>query len=565
MNRILGKSFSLLVLCLISTMSLAAVDIIVRSDRNPVHMDESFQLVFEANGSVDDDPDFSPLQVLLDVMRQSESSNISLINGSMSRSKTWTLTVMAKALGDIQIPSIHFGDDKSPPFLIKVKKADQAQMGSSSFFVNLETDVKSGIEQAQIVATVRVFSDKSLNEISIATLQFNHTDVMLEMLGEEKSFQTKIQGKNYLVIEQKVAIFPQDSGVLEIHPVLAVGEVRVGGRRFFGDPAGQPVRARSNALKIDVKAKPDVPVWLPSQLLKLQDQWLSDPAQFTVGEPITRVLTLTAKGLTSAQLPELEIKAIDFVKQYPDQVQLKDDITDSGIVGIRQEKIAYIPSEAGEFILPSMLINWWNTRTGQWQKAQIAEQVITVKQSESFVEQTPVLTQTPVNIQNKELNKSSTDEVTFEVPSLKSSEPWWKFLTLFFALAWIITLWLFFKKSKPEQTEVIIEEKVKPIFKMSELKTACSQKDAKGCKSCVINWANDQFMEKHFTQLSDLKHYVDDTLYKEIKQLEATLYATESSDEWEPDHLYAAIISANSTKKGKDIVDNKKLVSLRLS
>lgn len=544
MNKILGKLL-LTLLLFTPIMGLSAVDILVSSDRNPVHIDESFQLVFEANGSVDDDPDFSPLKVLLDVIRQGENSSISIINGSMTRNKTWTLTVMAKALGDIQIPSIHFGDDRSPPLLIKVNKADQTQMGDASFFVNLSSDVTRNIEQAQIIVTIRVFSDKSLNEISLSSLQFNHGDVVVETLGAEKSYQTKIQGKPYLVIEQKMALFPQKPGPLVVQPVLALGEVRNGARTFFGDPSSKPVRARSAALTLDIdkKLKP-TGLWLPAKSLSLKDQWLNDPSQFTVGEPITRVLTLTAEGLTSAQLPEFDIQAIDTIKMYPDKEELKNGLTDLGVTGIRQEKIAYIPSKAGTIKLPAMIIPWWNTETQQWQQAKISEQMITVKASEGYVEQAPVVTQDKNKVAPQKLEKQA------EVPSpktvnVKGIDVWWKWLALFFALAWLITLYLYVLKKTSQPVKENLKKTKRPTFNMSELKNACQNQQAAACKKALIAWANARFLEQTFTQLSEISVLVSGELQHEISRLEAILYASDLTNDWLADALYQAVLAEN--------------------
>ena len=47
-------------LCLLlSTSTVQAANITASLDRNPAMLDESFRLVLEADGSVDDDPDFA--------------------------------------------------------------------------------------------------------------------------------------------------------------------------------------------------------------------------------------------------------------------------------------------------------------------------------------------------------------------------------------------------------------------------------------------------------------------------------------------------------------------------
>lgn len=565
MNRLSGKVLAILLL-LMPLIGNAAVDILVSTDRNPVHIDESFQLIFEANGSVDENPDFSPLNVFLDVVRQSESSNISIINGSMSRAKTWTLTVMAKQTGDIQIPSIRFGSDLSPPLLIKVKKANQAQMGDQSFFVNISSDLQTNVEQAQILVTIRVFSDKSLQEISLSSLQFNHGDVVVESLGDEKSFQTKINGKPYLVIEQKAALFPQKAGPLVVQPVLALADVRVGNRTFFGDPTTKPVRARSDSLTLDISEKPKSDnVWLPAKSLTLKDEWLSDPSQFTVGEPITRVLTIDALGLTAAQLPELDIKPMSSVKMYPDQDQLNNTITVDGVRGVRQEKIAYIPSKSGVIKLPALEIPWWNTTTNEWQVAKVKEQVITVKPSETFVEQAPVVTENKTEeiLDNQTNNESSNNVINNDSSNGLSS--YWKWIAVFFALAWLMTLILLLKKKKNHVVEPIQQVPLKKErFNISVLKDACNKKDAKACQVALLEWARDSFDSQDFYHLADLKTFVDAGFYTEVERLQSALYSSEVV-EWNSERIvdYVKSHSKANTKNNKK--QKKHLKPLNLS
>jgi len=57
-----------------------------------------------------------------------------------------------------------------------------------------------------------------------------------------------------------------------------------------------------------------------AEQLVLKQEWSGDNQQMKVGEPLTRTLTLLAKGTTVSQLPELNAAKIDDqLKAYPDQ------------------------------------------------------------------------------------------------------------------------------------------------------------------------------------------------------------------------------------------------------
>jgi len=68
------------VLVLVSGLANAA-QIGVGVDRNPVNQDESFTLIFRATGSVDDDPDFLPLETDFEVLSQQKKQQMSWVNG----------------------------------------------------------------------------------------------------------------------------------------------------------------------------------------------------------------------------------------------------------------------------------------------------------------------------------------------------------------------------------------------------------------------------------------------------------------------------------------------------
>lgn len=91
--------------------------------RNPISIDESFQLILESDSATDGDPDFSVLERDFRIVSQSQSQNIRMINGKVSRSTTWNLTLLAQQTGRLTIPAVAFGSDSSKPLTIMVKRA----------------------------------------------------------------------------------------------------------------------------------------------------------------------------------------------------------------------------------------------------------------------------------------------------------------------------------------------------------------------------------------------------------------------------------------------------------
>ena len=256
--------------CLILVSELAGAAITVSVDRNPVNLNESFQLNFESDKSVDSDPDFSSLRLHFNILNSSQSSNISIINGSYQRSIKWTLQLMPKQTGAFIVPAIRFDDEKSRPFEVKVNPPRQStEPGGDGLTFELIADRSSLYVQSQVIVTLRLMTDTSISDYQIGDMNFNGMDVVVEPLGDITQYQTKIGDRAYLVLEKKYALFPQQSGDLTIEPVRAV--IQLGSRtRSLFDPfqnSGQIVQLLSKSLTLEVLTRADsfkAQHWLPS-------------------------------------------------------------------------------------------------------------------------------------------------------------------------------------------------------------------------------------------------------------------------------------------------------------
>ncbi|MBT4600276.1 MAG: protein BatD, partial [Methylococcales bacterium] len=76
-----------------------ATTISVTSDRNPVSVNESFQLTFTATETPDGDPDFSILNPYLEILNQNKNNSTSIINGQFQHQESWHLNVLIKQTG----------------------------------------------------------------------------------------------------------------------------------------------------------------------------------------------------------------------------------------------------------------------------------------------------------------------------------------------------------------------------------------------------------------------------------------------------------------------------------
>jgi len=520
-------------------------------NRQNIEVNESFNLVFEADGSVDADPDFSPLAVYFDILNQSQSSNMTIVNGNFSRKTVWTLVLLAKQPGSYAIPSIEFGKDKSRPLTIKIGKAStQSSSSDQSIFLEAEIDQQSAYVQSQIIYTVRLFRSVDIQNASLTEPELSDADAIVEKIGEDNRYQTRRNGVRYIVIERKYAIFPQQSGQLTIKPLEFNGQIVSQRRSFFDITPFNNVSKRIVSKKINIDVKPVAAIfsdkhWLPSTEVKLQDSW-PENVKFKVGEPVTRTISLLASGLTSSQLPDIAQATIENIKQYPDQPTLNNLKDENGIVGIREEKIAFIPTKAGNITLPEINIPWWNTKTGKLQYARIAAKTINVLPGAATqIAVTPAISSTAIT----QTNNTNTDNFI--------TNPAWIYSTLFFAVLWLLTLGLFFKQKKTNIVQTRVADVVTANNKTRNLSkkfaSACHQNNASLCKKLLIEWGQQQWPDVSILSLSDISARLeDDEFGYQVMLLNRSLYS-ESADSWTAD----ALLTAFEKYKGKPAAKNK--------
>ena len=531
-----------LLLVLLSMMvlfcGLVEADVTISIDRNPVHINESFQLIFETDEAVDAEPDFSPLEQNFQILNRSQSNNISIINGKYQRILKWTLQVMPTQEGDFILPAIDFGNQNSKSFLVTVKAASQTSVpDNEGLILELSSDESSLYVQSQVIVTLRLLiGGSNVTGYQMGDLAIEDMDVVIESLGDVKQYQTRLDKKSYLVLEQQFALFPQQSGALNIGPVRA--EVQFGSRsRSIFDALKSPSRikrVRSNSLALQVIAKPETfnaAHWLPSTDVQLDDEWQGDLTRLAAGEPVTRIITLTAEGLTAAQLPDLVQADVAGIKQYPDKPVFENQRSSRGIDAVLQRRIAIIPTAAGHYSLPEITIPWWNIRTGQQEVARIPSRTIEVQQGAgSTVTSTPSSGDLPV------VAKGLGD-----VPLLQSEPDWfWLWMSMILGAGWlasIIAWWLSRSGSRPRSTRSDDAVKNDLPGAIKRLRQACADNSAGDAREAVLSWANALVKNRQFVNMNQVTRFFGQPLKQQLDLLNRSIYS-ETTGEWNGELLW---------------------------
>ncbi len=546
----------MLLLCLFSG-ALSATNITVRTSHNPVTLDDSFHLVFEADSNVDGDPDFTPLEKDFDILNSSQSTNMRLINGVYSLKKSWDLVLIAKDIGKFTIPSIAFGRDKSPSIRITVRNSvtpnstlpgGQATI-PAKIFLEAEVDKPRYRIQEQILLTLRLLRTVSITGATLSEPATSDPDAIIKRLGNDSNYETTRNGIRYHVVERRYVIYPQHSGKLTIDPVTFEGRVNATQPRTIFDQfriTGQIKRLRSKAIHLTIQPRPDgvdADDWLPASRLVLLDEWSDDIASLKTGEPVTRTITLVAEGQTGVLLPDLQLADIDGIKQYPNQPVTTDKETATGITGAKQIKIAMIPEHPGDYVLPAIHLKWWNTRSGKMETATLAEQHLTAHGNATTpapaASITPDVSSTPEKAGSQPA--SPPDTPVTETPDATG----WKWLSLILALGWLGTLLYFLVSRHPKQpgaTASPFHAKSTDPATLHKLEKAviqaCKQNRPEKIKTALIAWATHRWPAQAVNSLSLIAPHCPQPLQAEINRLNDWIYAPDKKETpYQPDGL----------------------------
>lgn len=526
MNVSMVKNLLPLLLLAVSTLSWAALTATV--DRSVIDSNETLQLVIRYDGQVmTGQPDFSPLENDFEILSNNRQQQYSWVNGQSESYTDWTMVLMPKRTGLVLIPSLNFKKNVSNAVEIRVRSASAAAAGAGKQPIYTETlvDKESVYIQEQLVLTHRLYTSVQLSDLSLSDL--NVPDVILQKIGDNQ-YQKTINGRNYLIVEIKYALFPQVAGKLVI-PALRFGAYESNGRSQFGGFTNRGTRIfRSTESKIvDVNARPAhiaADQWMPSSEVQLAEQWSTDLNNLTVGEPVTRAIAISAAGLTGAQITPIQIIESDDYKIYPDQPQLQEQAKDSTIVGTRTETLAMVPGRAGEITFPAINVRWWDTVNQRMQTASLAAKTVQVRPGTALA-----ISPATVQPQAMESLAIGASEKPSELSLLTN-------LSLAFNALLIAALALLLLKrprsglagrtSTEPATPALLSLKQK--FKAIEIQA--DKNNMMGMRDAILVWGRQLFAETPPTTLKDLSLLLADLeLQQQFTQLDRQLYKDNAS------------------------------------
>lgn len=494
-------------------------------DRSDIELNESFTLELTTDSNIDMQPDVTVLETDFYVGQGNQLSNTTIANGQIRRSKTWTFTLMPKRAGELVIPAISIGNEQSNPVRIRVSEPTYAPPGEAEVFVTSEVDYDETYVQAQVLLTIKIYRSVPTRQPALRNPTASGVEVLVESVGEDRSYEAIIDGTAYGVTERVFALYPQESGEIELSPARFEARVlrngRITGRKVF----------ESEALSVNVLPVPAPPaaypdaIWLPARNLVLAEDWSRDTDEVEAGEPLTRRFTVSALGQLETQIPAIEPPTVSGINVYPDKPDLNRVIEPGGIRGIRKDQYALIGTSAGAVTLPAMELPWWNVETGEWQVATLPERQINILPSAEMLMQQSAADQSTVT-------SGATADGPTASRAVEYSGIWRRAAELLGAL-WVLTLFAWWWSARPKP-KARGPEPV-PIHKQQSRHLKAARKaalagDAAGVRAALLDWGQLQWPDDAPRSIGILANRVSAPLADELKALSRRSYGPEGGD-----------------------------------
>jgi BatD DUF11 like domain len=536
---------TLLLLVLIASGARAAVKAWV--DSTEVAADGSIQLTLERDGQIDTDPDLAPLKQDFDVLSSARSSSIQLVNGSVTASVQIQVTLSPKHGGAITIPALSWGSERTDPITVKfgLPGASNGAGGANapgspsaanspdasaapakeSVFIETAVESRQPYVQAADKMTVRIYSSVPLRQAVLDLPSTN--DVVVEQVGADRHDVEVKDGQRYQVVERHYEVFPQHSGQLTLPVPVLDGQIPVRDhadplagrfRGIFGDSilnnmltSFKPIRVHGDALTLSVSPRPGDAgdVWLPAHNVNLRADWQpTDPAA-KVGDPVTWHLHLEAQGLTAAQLPDLNalLKLPPGLKAYPDQPKLDNDTHGDTVVGTRDQSVALIADQPGQYAVPSFTLHWWDVDAKQAREITVPGRTLTIADAgaPTSVQSAPDTSRPadaapgPLTAQNPDgspssgASKSAAGEDASRPPATRDA---WRWVSTVLGLLWVGTLLAWYLNARRRMTTRAAgpasaqerDSSVSVAQARRAFHEACKRDDARAARANLIRW-----------------------------------------------------------------------------
>lgn len=403
-----------LVLCFLMVLAVSALaqtdlSIEVSLNADTVSLDDQAILQVIVSGATQSIPDVEmPSLPAFEVYSQGRSSSISIVNGQVNASVAYRYLLLPQKAGTYTISGISVNSNgkriEGKPVSLVVsnqrkptsprleQRATDDNGQSKDYFLEAVVDKKTPYVSEQVTLTlkfyiaVQYYSSPELTEPAT-------TGFWTEVVGNSAPYYDRIGGRNYRVIERKYALFPTQTGELDIGRATISTTVAARRQRrdpydLFGDlfPTGQGITVRSEPITLRVKPLPEAgkPKEFTGTVGRFEMSATADKTEVELNQPVTVAIKISGTGNIKSIGEPLIPESNDF-RVY--QASSSENLTkfEHRIGGTKLYEEVFIPKRPGNLEIPALTFNYFDPVNGSYETITTKPIALTVRKPEGYV------------------------------------------------------------------------------------------------------------------------------------------------------------------------------------
>jgi hypothetical protein len=374
-HRIVVAVVAALAGALVGGAPLDAQSVRLGLSRSEITVQEHVLVAVTVEGAIGARPTL-PTPPAFEVRFQGEETQIAMVNGRLSRQKTFTWALFPRETGTFAIGPAEVELDgqmqRSAPAELRVLSASSQPRGARPVFLAASVSNPNPFVGEQVIYVWRFYRRARVADPRLESLDFG--SFLVEDLGDVRYYTASEGGVEYEVSELRKALFAQRPGTFVIPPsrlqVQLVHTTRRGvtdptdGFRspfdeFFGQFRAEPHLLSTEPIEITVRPLPPAPVGFSGLVGEFAVQSTASDTEVAVGESVTQKVVVNGSGNLHL-MGDLPLDELEGFKVYRDQPTLAIERGGGRLRGTKTFTRALVPLAAGERALPEMRLVYFD-------------------------------------------------------------------------------------------------------------------------------------------------------------------------------------------------------------
>ncbi len=510
-------------------------------DPEEVTRGETVELTIRVHGrQTNIDVDVEPLRENFEIIGTRTSSQMRSVNGQVEAWTDYKATLFPRELGEQRIPALEVAGRSTQPLTINVLERDPDAERDRDLYLETTLNKDSVYVQEQLLFSIRLFYTISgIRNPDFTELELDNA--VVETLGPPNQYEEVIDGSRYGVYELNYAIFPQNSGELQIPDIVFRGQLPDSSSRFGFRNNVSPVTAFTEGRTVEVRERPaEFPAdqtWLPASEVSIRQSWSDDLTSLQQGDTIERTIAVEARGLDGAALPPVPTPEIDGMNSYSGNTEIDREIVDGNVVGTRTQTYSLVATDDGSVVIPPVSLPWWDIEDGELRYAELPESLVTVDAAPGSAS----VPQLPDQAEEVPLASNSQPDPGDGVLGTPRTPSWVLALLAALLSAIAVAIVYYLRRAaagegRNDRASVTAQRTSEAALNRErsayrELHRACRQGDEQQIRLRLITWARQFFRDERLSNLDQVVEAIDNEAIRDhCHRLQVSLYGADRGD-----------------------------------